>query len=113
MATPKLLTMTILAATSLAVSTPALADWKTKSVDYGDLDLSSAKGQERLMTRVKQAVKQVCGSPRAFTIKERADRLRCEVDATARAMPEAQKTIAAYVDSRRLAAREGGAVVGN
>lgn len=113
MATPKLFSLSILAASALAISTPAMADWKTKAVEHADLDLASAKGQERLKTRVKQAVKQVCSSPRAITFKERMDQSRCISESMARAMPEAEQTIAAYLDNRRLASRDDKAIVGN
>jgi UrcA family protein len=113
MATPKLYSLSVMAASMLAISTPAMADWKTKTVEHEDLNLSSAKGQERLKTRIKQAVKQVCGSPRAITFKERADQSRCEAEAIASAMPKAEQVIASYKDNQRLASREDRAVVGN
>lgn len=113
MAIPKLFATTILAATALAISTPASADWKSTEVAHADLDLSTAKGQARLNTRVKQAVKQVCGSPRAMTLKERTDQNRCEKDAMARALPKAAQTIAAYVQKRQMASLNNKAIVGN
>lgn len=112
MATLKLFS-SILAASVLATSMPAMADTRTKEVHHEDLDLASAKGQQRLKTRVKQAVRQVCASPRAMTVRERLDLNRCEAEAMAAAMPKAEQTIAAYLDSRRLAARDGEAIVGN
>jgi len=113
MATPKLFATTLLAATALAISAPASADWKSKEVAHADLDLSTSKGQERLKTRVKQAVKQVCGRPRAITLNERADQNKCEKDAMSRAMPKAEQTIAAYVQDRQLASFDDKAIVGN
>lgn len=113
MATPKLFSLSVLAASALAMSTPAMAGWKQKDVEFGDLDLSSAKGQQRLKTRINMAVKQVCASPRAYTLAQRADQSRCVKDATARAMPKAEQTIAAYVENRRFASTEAKAVVGN
>ncbi len=113
MATPKLFTICALAASALAISTPATAGWKTKKVQYDDLDLSAAQGQDRLKARVKQAVRQVCGDPRAITLKERTDLRNCESSAMARAMPKADRQIAAYIESHRLASRETKAIVGN
>jgi UrcA family protein len=113
MATPKLFATTILAASALAVSVPASAEWKSKQVGYEDLDLSTPKGQDRLKTRVKQAVKMVCGSPRAMTLKERMDLNSCQTDAIARAMPKADRTIAAYLQNRQLASLGDKAIVGN
>lgn len=113
MATLKLFSLSVLAASGLAISTPAMADTKTKEVQYQDLDLSTAKGQARLKTRVRQAVKQVCNSPRAITLNERADQQNCEANAMAAAMPEAEQRIAAYIESRRFASRENEAIAGN
>jgi UrcA family protein len=113
MATPKLFVTTLFAASALAISVPASADWKSKQVGHEDLDLSTSKGQERLKTRVKQAVKQVCRSPRAYTLKERMDQNRCESEAIARAMPKAERTIAAYLQNRQLASLGNKAIVGN
>lgn len=106
MATPKLFQVAMIAASALALSTPAMAEWKTVAVQHEDLDLSTAKGQERLKTRVKSAVQRVCASPRAITLKERIDQNNCEKDSLARAMPKAEQRIAAYAESRRVALRD-------
>lgn len=113
MATPKLFATTLLAATALAISTPASAQWQSKQVSHDDLDLSTPKGQERLKTRVKQAVKMICGSPRAVTLKEKTDIRRCQNDALAQAMPRAERAIAAYLQNRQLALLGNTAVVDN
>jgi UrcA family protein len=106
MATPKLFQVAMIAVSALALSTPAMADWKTVAVQHEDLDLSTAKGQDRLKTRVKSAVQRVCASPRAITLKERIDQNNCEKDSLARAMPKAEQRIAAYAESRRVALRD-------
>jgi UrcA family protein len=113
MATPKLFATTLLAASALAISVPASAGWKSKEVGYEDLDLSAASGQDRLKTRVKQAAKQVCSSPRAMTLKDRLDQSRCQKDSIARAMPKAERSIAAYLQNRQLASLGDKAMVGN
>lgn len=101
------------ATAALALTGPAMAEQKNKEVKYEDLDLASDKGQQRLQTRIKYAVKSVCGSPRAMTLAERLDMARCETDAMANAMPKAAQAIAAYQQSRRLAANSEAAIVGN
>jgi UrcA family protein len=103
MAPPKLILLSLTVASSLLATAPAMADWKTKQVRHADLDLSSPAGRERLQLRIKQAVKQVCGSPRSFTITERQDQRACEQDAIKRAAPEGERIIAAYMEKRRLA----------
>lgn len=108
----KKLALSCAAVAAVAAITPAMAGHKTKSVEYQDLDLSLRHDQARLQTRVKYAVKQVCGTPRAFSLAEKSDLARCEADAMAAAMPKAERTIARYKDSKRLAASES-AVVGN
>jgi UrcA family protein len=113
MATPKLFSFSVLAVSALAISTPAMADWKNKEVRYSDLDLSSANGQQRLKSRVKMAVKQVCANPRPDNLAQRADQSKCEKESMARAMPKTEKAIAAYIENRRFASKEASAVVGN
>ena len=109
----KKLALSCAAAAVVAAATPAMAGHNTKSVEYQDLDLSSPHGQARLQTRVKYAVKQVCGTPRAFSLAEKADLAQCEAQAIAKAMPKAERTIARYKDAKRLAANESAAIVGN
>jgi UrcA family protein len=113
MATPKLFSLSVLAASALAISSPAMADWKHKEVQYSDLDLSSPVGQQRFKTRIKMAVKQVCASPSPSTLAQRADRTKCQKESMARAMPKAEKAIAAYMENRRFASKEANAIVGN
>lgn len=103
MATPKLILLSLTAASTLFAAAPAMADVKTKEVRHADLDLSSAEGRDRLQTRIRQAVKQVCGSPRGFTMEERQDQRNCEKDAFLKAAPQSERIIAAYMEKRRLA----------
>ncbi len=113
MVTLKKLALGCAAVAAVAAATPAMADVKTTSVDYQDLDLSSPKGQARLHTRIKYAVKKVCGSPSAFSLAEKRDLARCVADAMAAATPKAERTIARYNDAKRLAVNESEAIVGN
>lgn len=50
-------------------------------VQYGDLNLASVEGRERLTTRVKAAVQKVCGSRplNRQALSERAAAQRCKV----------------------------------
>lgn len=104
MATPKLISFACIAASLLAVSTPAMAHVHSVEVKYQDLDLTTARGQERLKTRINQAVKQVCVRPMAITLKDRLDQQNCEKNAAARAVPKAEQQIAADLANRRMAA---------
>lgn len=100
------------AAALLSVSAPALADVKTKQVQYNDLDLSGTAGQQRLATRVKSAFKAVCGTaPRSLS--EKQDWANCVRDSEVSAMPKVERTIARYQETKRLAANERSAIVGN
>jgi UrcA family protein len=101
------------AAALLAASAPAMAGVKSRPVQYKDLDLSSAAGQQRLEARIKSAVKSVCGDPRAYSLAEKQDRARCQRDALESAMPKAERTIARYKETIRMAANEPSAIVGN
>lgn len=120
MAILKLFSVTVLAASALAISSPAMADStpamaneKTKLVRYNDLDLSLPQDQTLLQARVKRAAKVVCRSPRAMTAKDLMDQHKCELNAMARAMPKAKQAIAAYIENRRFASKDSKAIVGN
>jgi UrcA family protein len=103
MATPKRMILSVTLASALMATTPVLANEKTKEVRHADLDLSSAEGRARLETRIRQAVKQVCGSPRGITIVERQDQRNCEKAAYLKAAPVSEQVVAAYLEKRGLA----------
>lgn len=109
----KTIALSCAAAAAVAVSAPALAGVKSKPVYYHDLDLSTSKGQERLQARIKNAAVQVCGTPQAFSMAEKIDLARCKAEAMATAMPKVERTIALYEASKRLAANQPAAIVGN
>lgn len=107
MATPKPLIALAAMIGSLALTTPAFADYRTVEVKTKDLDLSSDAGQERLEQRINRAVKQVCVSRIARNPMERKEVEKCEADARANAEAQATDRIARYqgarVASRKLA----------
>ena len=103
MTSPKLIMLSLTVASTLVAAAPATAGWTSKNVRYADLDLSTDAGRDRLQMRINQAVKQVCGAPRAFTLNERADQRLCEQASLRRATPERERIIAAYMEKRRLA----------
>ncbi len=77
-----------MALTGLSVPASASEDdseRRTAIVKYGDLNLSTAKGREALSSRVKFAVRQVCGSRPHYrqTLAERAPAIQCEKSAMA------------------------------
>ncbi len=98
--------------TLLAATVPANAEWRSKTVEYNDLDLSTNAGQARLETRIKSAVQQVCGKPYIRNFSERKDAEKCAADAMQNAQRKMEIVIVQYRDGRRLAANPI-AVVGN
>ena len=77
-----------IALTSFAVPAAAAEDdgeRRTTLVRYDDLNLSTANGRESLATRVKYAVRKVCGSRPHYRqeLSQRATALRCEQSAMA------------------------------
>lgn len=77
----KLISLTLLAAPLMltGLSVPAAAQEKQSVVvHYDDLNLSSAKGRERLTTRVKMAVRQVCNTRLAQGVQAQAKARACE-----------------------------------
>lgn len=113
MVTLKTIALSCAAAAAMVVSVPVVAGQKTKVVRYHDLDLSTANDQQRLHTRVKSAVKQVCNSPAAFSLAEKRDLARCKKDALAKAIPKVERTIARYQENKSLAANDPALIVGN
>ena len=79
---------------SLLASAPAAADWKTRKVRHADLDLSTEAGRNHLQLRIKRAVKDVCGSPRAITLTERQDKIACEKQANMIANRDGTRSVA-------------------
>lgn len=101
---PLMLLAAPLATAGIAVPAFAQDDTRSVSVSYEDLNLSSERGRERLTTRVKMAVRKVCGSPGRVTLSERAAENACK----ALAMRDAETKLAALFNGggTRLAEQE-------
>lgn len=98
--------MMILALSLGLTGVPALAapatDQPSAEVRIGDLDLTTAQGQQRLETRVKSAARSLCGTgTRGLADIER--RSRCIAAALSNARPQAERAIARAQDGTRLA----------
>lgn len=95
-------------AASLASAAPVTASENmfeptTRVVRYDDLDLTSAKGRERLETRVRVAVNSACGHWDVRSLNEKAMAERCRK--AARTQSEAQVAEAVRNAAVRLASR--------
>ena len=95
-------------AASLASAAPVTAadtlfEPTKRVVAYDDLDLTSAKGRERLETRVRMAVNSACGYWDARSLTEKAMVDRCRK--AARQQSEAQVAEAVRNAAVRLASR--------
>ena len=95
-------------AASLASAAPVTAaenmfEPTTRVVRYDDLDLTSAKGRERLETRVRMAVNSACGYREARSLSEKVMAERCRK--AARQQSEAQVAEAVRNAAVRLASR--------
>jgi UrcA family protein len=89
---------------TLAVSTPAFAQSSDSvSVGYGDLDLSTAAGTDRLDRRLRQAASAVCGDHSLDLRMNRAVR-ECEARALAGAKADLQVALAGQRAGRRTVA---------
>lgn len=95
-----------LAAIALSSSAVSAQDVEpvSKKVNYSDLDLSTQQGQKRFETRIKMAVKEVCASGNARTLKDIALMQSCRFQAMNGAKIEMKLAIARY-NGERLAAR--------
>ena len=100
----KLFLATLLAFTA----TPALAEpiTVTSTVQTADLDLSSARGQRALESRLVQAVKEVCGTASNLDVAGKNDVRRCRAETLAGLAIERDQRIArASGDPIEVAAR--------
>ncbi|SBV33309.1 conserved exported protein of unknown function [uncultured Sphingopyxis sp.] len=91
------------------IAAPAFAedDVRSVTVSYDDLNLSSERGRERLTTRVKMAVRKVCGVPGRATLRERAAENACK----AHAMRDAETKLAALFNGGGTRLADQGPVV--
>ncbi|MEP3052070.1 MAG: UrcA family protein [Erythrobacter sp.] len=95
--------MTVAAALGLAaISTPALAgnaDAPTMVVQFEDLDLNTAEGQEQLDKRIDDAAREVCGvdQVRTGTRIRSHEQMRCYD----RARQSAANQIATLIEQRQ------------
>lgn len=98
-----MMTRTLILALSLTPAAPALAaDAPTAEVRIADLDLSTARDQQRLETRVKSAARTLCHTGIGGTA-ERARETQCIADALAAAKPQADRAIARAAGGTQLA----------
>jgi len=95
-----------------AVATPPTTETATRIVEHSDLNLSTAKGQKRLETRIKSAVRTVCRERDARSIVEQRLVRQCKLAATSAAMRDAKIAIANYKRNNRMASGVL-AIVGN
>jgi UrcA family protein len=111
MATQKILQAALIGCAILAQTTPVFADPDSdlfevkRAVRYGDLDLSSSQGQKQFETRIKAAVKIVCGDTSNASIIEKRQIEACSKQSMANAKHDADVVIAQYNNGRNLAAR--------
>ena len=92
-----------IAAATLLIGTPALAQDSAKSVKVrtADLDLSSNQGRAKLNRRIAAAVESVCGSYASASSYEERDIARCR----AKAGDQVTTQVAARSRTTRLAKR--------
>jgi UrcA family protein len=98
----------ILAASAALALAPTVGHAETApvSVHYGDLDLTSAAGQEQLDKRMATAARRTCSQPGDRTLREMTDYHNCIGIAMRAAHEHAQVAIAkSLADRDRLAAR--------
>lgn len=79
---PLILMAAPLVAAAAVAPVAAQDDMRSIAVRYDDLNLASETGRERLETRVRFAVRQVCGVHGRLTLRERASALACSAEAT-------------------------------
>lgn len=96
--------MLVAAAAMVTFAAPSLqAAEKSVMVKYSDLDLSTESGQAAFKSRILRAVRNVCTFPSSKTAYERLDQFKCEARAKTAAMTKAEKTIARYGGTVKVA----------
>lgn len=71
-------------------------DAVSKTISYADLDLSAKEGQDRLETRIKSAIRQVCGEANPRELSNIAAIQQCRVSAMNAARRDMKVAIANY-----------------
>jgi UrcA family protein len=61
----------------VALSTPSLAETRSVSVQYADLDLTGPAGLATLEGRIEAAAKKICGKVEVRRVSDGADHQRC------------------------------------
>jgi len=79
---PLILLAAPLVAATIVAPAAAQEEKQSVSVRYDDLNLVSASGRERLETRVRSAVRQICGVNGRMTLTEQAHVLACKAEAS-------------------------------
>ena len=96
----------IVAAAAVALSAPAFAASEpvdTAIVEYGDLNLSSARGVATLQRRINHAAKQVCGEVPSREIALRQEVIDCQAGVIANAAAQLQPVLSAAGNDIKLA----------
>ncbi|WP_185996903.1 UrcA family protein [Novosphingobium aerophilum] len=106
----KIVTTAMFAMASFALVTPVLADvvvkevrnsnLPTREVRYGDLDLTTASGQDSLTRRLTVAVRQVCGGADMRDLPAYSDMMRCRDDSSERAFTQRDALFAERIAAR-------------
>lgn len=85
------LTLILVAALASTTAAPALAqddDAPSVVVRHDDLNLTSVSGRERLHTRVRSAIREMCGTSQKLDLRARAATLECEAAAKRSVEPQ-------------------------
>ena len=89
-----------LSAFTLAVASPAAAEEASVVVPYEDLDLLGPAGVEQLDSRIRRAIKQVCGEPDRRNLKLAQFWKECRDQS----LQEANTQVAQAVERKRMLA---------
>ena len=91
---------------SLAAANPAQAESGSRTVSYGDLDLTSPVGQAVLDRRLASAIREVCGRPYPLDLQSVNEVSRCRRETRAEIQAQRNDALAQAHNSRiQLSAR--------
>jgi UrcA family protein len=108
MATRIITGLSALALCTVGIGSAAIAQKLERvsvKVKYSDLNLASEAGQKALHSRIKSAVREVCGQDLVGDLKAQSMQQKCRADALSSAEFRAGNVIAEYQAGRNVAAK--------
>jgi UrcA family protein len=113
MKTPLKIIVPAVAMMALAIAAPASAGEVSATVQYSDLNLTTATGQKMLKKRIDNAVSRICQTRGKVSLQETMASRKCHSEAAVNAGKAANVVIARAENGSQVASTSSPAIVGN